>query len=306
MKVFISWSGEPSKAIALALRDWLPLVLQQVEPFMSKRDIPSGSRWNTEIGTHLSESGFGILCVTPDNPKSEWLLFEAGALARKLDDRVCPYVVGMEPTDLPTYSPLNQFMAKRANREETFELVSDINALLENGALDPRRLEQSFDAFWKKLEDRLVLPVAEQVPKLSGPTTDEMVREILETVRSMARQSSSTALRDALVQSLAGADAAPDLAWDSEPPRVLRRLRLAYPNQMVMPLLQQDASLKALLTSRGLTLGLVSQTKRGYRLNLHHPSREDMSVEIEGFSHDPETIAKALSDAARADQLARG
>ena len=34
MHVFISWSGERSKALAVALRDWLPLVLHYVEPWV--------------------------------------------------------------------------------------------------------------------------------------------------------------------------------------------------------------------------------------------------------------------------------
>ena len=32
MKVFVSWSGSRSKAIATALSGWLPLVIQSVEP----------------------------------------------------------------------------------------------------------------------------------------------------------------------------------------------------------------------------------------------------------------------------------
>ena len=40
--VFITWSKERSKAAALALRGWLPLVIQAVEPWMSDKDIGKG------------------------------------------------------------------------------------------------------------------------------------------------------------------------------------------------------------------------------------------------------------------------
>ena len=39
MKVFISWSGEKSKKIAEVFRDWLPQVIQAIEPFVSFEDI---------------------------------------------------------------------------------------------------------------------------------------------------------------------------------------------------------------------------------------------------------------------------
>jgi hypothetical protein len=81
MKVFISWSGQKSRDVASALRDWLPLVINSVEPFMSSRDISAGARWQVEIARQLDTTDFGIVCVTRENQASKWLNFEAGALA---------------------------------------------------------------------------------------------------------------------------------------------------------------------------------------------------------------------------------
>lgn len=81
MKVFISWSGPLSKKLAEAIRDWLPGVIQMVNPYFTPSDIEKGGRWSTDIAKELSSSEVGVLCITRDNIHSDWILFEAGAVA---------------------------------------------------------------------------------------------------------------------------------------------------------------------------------------------------------------------------------
>ena len=81
MKVFISWSGPQSYGVALVLREWLPTVLQYLEPWVSSEDIDKGARWTDALGTELDASKFGIICLVPGNVDEPWLNFEAGAIS---------------------------------------------------------------------------------------------------------------------------------------------------------------------------------------------------------------------------------
>jgi hypothetical protein len=101
VKVFISWSGERSKAVAEALREWLPSVIQALEPWLSAADIGGGSKWQPEIVNKLKETNVGILCLTSDNLKAPWLLFEAGALSKLSETTlVCPYLLHLEKSQV--------------------------------------------------------------------------------------------------------------------------------------------------------------------------------------------------------------
>ncbi|MGY6707548.1 MAG: toll/interleukin-1 receptor domain-containing protein [Rhizobiaceae bacterium] len=126
MKVFISWSGSRSKALANALRDWLPLTLNYVKPWVSDKDIGAGDRWAQSIAGELESSNFGIICITPENLQSEWILFEAGALSKSmLDAKVIPLLFGLELSDLS--GPLSQFQAQKVEQTGIMEVVRSIN-----------------------------------------------------------------------------------------------------------------------------------------------------------------------------------
>lgn len=83
-KVFISWSGELSRKLGEALRNWLPAALQFVKPYFSPEDIEKGAKWGSEISKELETSNIGVICLTSENTEKPWILFEAGALSKRV------------------------------------------------------------------------------------------------------------------------------------------------------------------------------------------------------------------------------
>jgi hypothetical protein len=186
MKVFLSWSGELSRSVAEALREWIPNVLQAVDPWISSEDIDKGARWSSDIAGELNKTKFGIICVTPDNLEAPWLNFEAGALSKTLDKTfVCPYLFGLKPSDLR--GPLVQFQACLSQKEDTRRLIGTLNAALEKEGLSDRQLDKTFEVWWPELEKQLdKLGSTKAAPK-ARRSEREILEEILALVRSQGR-----------------------------------------------------------------------------------------------------------------------
>src|SRR5437868_186766 len=92
MRVFISWSGPRSKAVAELLKTWIRCVVQATQPWISSRDIDRGAQWFPEISEQLKETEIGIFCLTQANKERPWILFEAGALSKgRTTSRVCTF-----------------------------------------------------------------------------------------------------------------------------------------------------------------------------------------------------------------------
>jgi len=182
MKVFISWSGERSKLLAVALREWLQPILQSVEVWMSEADIDAGDRWGQEVARELSACNFGIICVTPENSKAPWLLFEAGALAKSLDgSKVIPLLFELELRDIS--GPLAQFQAKKFDRHGLDEVANSINKSLPQGIADTI-LKSLLDAMWPSLQQKIeAIPKIESSGKKSRSQSD-ILEELVAGVRS--------------------------------------------------------------------------------------------------------------------------
>ena len=188
MKVFISWSGETSRLVASTLRDWLPNVIQAVDPWMSSSDIDKGARWATEISNQLAYSEFSLICLTPENLTSPWILFEAGALSKSIENNfVCPYLFQVEPRNVGW--PLAQFQLTKAGKDETLKLLHTMNIAQGNEeSLPENRIDKAFEQWWPMLE-RDLAKISRSGNEVQSVRPDrEILNEILELVRTASRE----------------------------------------------------------------------------------------------------------------------
>jgi hypothetical protein len=191
MKVFLSWSGRVSHEVALAFKEWLPLVIQSIDPYVSSEDIQKGARWSAEVEKALAESRFSIICLTEDNLTAPWLNFEAGALSKAIANaqvNVCPFLFNIRQSAVE--GPLSQFQSVRNERDEIVKLLSTVNAAAKGDKEDvtPKILEKSFEAFWPHLEKQLAT-IATQHAAAPTPrrSAEDVLEDILEIVRSQQR-----------------------------------------------------------------------------------------------------------------------
>jgi hypothetical protein len=195
MKVFLCWSGEQSRAVASALNDWLPLVIQSVNPMFSP-EIEKGVKWASELDTALQGTTFGIVCLTKWNLGNSWIHFESGALSKASDlSRIWTLLFQISPSDV--HPPLSKFQHTEATKSDIRRLVGSINKQnrISGQPMDETRLDLVFETFWPDLEQKL--SNAKEILDSTGARSDAIpdvqtksnavLEEILGTVRDQYR-----------------------------------------------------------------------------------------------------------------------
>jgi hypothetical protein len=123
VKVFIGWSLDRSRHVAVVLRDWLRKLIDDIEPWVSETDIHSGEPWFAELTKGLEGAEFGIVLITQENAESTWMHFEAGALSNQVKKaKVCPYLLDF-PKSTSLTGPFAHLQYKMANQKETLALL---------------------------------------------------------------------------------------------------------------------------------------------------------------------------------------
>lgn len=187
MEIFISWHGKRSHAVAVALRSWLPQIVNAFKPWLSSASIDKGARWSPEIATKLAAAKAGIFCLTPSNLAAPWILFEAGAISKTAENtHVCTLLVDLQPSDVT--DPLAQFQATKLTKDDLLQLVKNLNGALGEDRMSDAHVEKAFDKWWPDLENELKkLPPDEASP---GPRRGErdLLEELVEKVREMSNR----------------------------------------------------------------------------------------------------------------------
>ena len=186
MKIFISWSGDLAGSVAEILQRWLQCVIQKSDPWTSKK-MDRGVIWFSEISDQLKDTSIGIICLTKENKDRPWILFEAGALSKSIDQsRVCTLLIDLRPDDV-TY-PLAGFNHFVPSKSGMRELVTTLNRCLGTEALSEAVLGQVFETYWPTFEREFAealaaTPANAEVGK--GRDDREVLGEILELSRAI-------------------------------------------------------------------------------------------------------------------------
>lgn len=188
MKIFISWSGKLSQKIAESIKDWLPAVLQNVKPYFTPSDIEKGSRWSADISKELEQSKLGIFVYTKENLDSQWMLFEAGAISKTLDNsKVCPILFGLDNSDFK--GPLTQFQTSQFNKTDFKKLVRTLNSSLSENKLEDKVFDEVFEMWWPKLENKISKILDNNKVENTELRDDrELLEEILAITRLTAKR----------------------------------------------------------------------------------------------------------------------
>jgi hypothetical protein len=187
MRIYLCWSGAESKLIAEAMKEWLPYVINSLDPWVSSQDIDAGKRWSDDLSSLLNSTHIGILCLRKSNIDKPWILFEAGALSKILDkSKVIPFLTDLSPTDLK--DPLGQFQAVKGSKEGVLQLLQSLNIELEKSgetSLSDERLKKSFEKWWDQLNEKLNnIPDMDKEKEVVVPNR-QLLEEILRTVRDI-------------------------------------------------------------------------------------------------------------------------
>ena len=187
MEIFISWSKNKSKLLALETKKLIQNVLgKKVEVFFSP-DMYKGTSVDNEIHNNLLQSDKCIVCITSDNFKNPWLMYEAGVVygahfAKPGGSIVIPILF----EHIPDWSswvdkPLNRYVPIRVNNEnDNFEKTRDeFKQFFQELASESNTRIKNFNNHWNAYiaEVKSILQQEQLIPDTCRDLVDQIMED---------------------------------------------------------------------------------------------------------------------------------
>lgn len=128
---------------------------------MSSEDLAPGQDWLSDLIQQTDDVYAAILCLTPENVKSPWILFEAGALLKSTPKgHVIPFTLFLQPSDAG--HPLSALNGLSVDRAGTRKLVDQLAKLAGDPPVTEAHREE-FDVWFTRF-DQAIRTIPRQVP----------------------------------------------------------------------------------------------------------------------------------------------
>lgn len=186
MKIFLSWSKNKSRLLAETTKKFIENVLGHSIEFFFSPEMYKGTRVDHEIHNNLLNSEKCFVCITADNFKNPWLLYEAGVVFGVNHSKTNKgIVIPILFEHIPDWSswidkPLNQYVPiqmQNSNKEYACGKRDFKNFLIELSEETGAKLK-NFNKYWNDYENTVKAILARE--QLIPDTCKHLVDQILE------------------------------------------------------------------------------------------------------------------------------
>lgn len=176
LRIFISWSKNKSKLLAKATKEFLDIIFNGEIEFFFSPEMYKGTGVDNEIHKNLLECEKCIVCITSDNFKNPWLLYEAGVIYGANYKKNSKYgiVIPILFEHIPDWSswvdkPLNRYVPihMQGNTSDSSNSKNDfyvfVNQIRKECGIDYSDFEINWDSYYAQVER--ILKTEENIPE---------------------------------------------------------------------------------------------------------------------------------------------
>lgn len=187
MEIFISWSKDKSRLLAFETKKLILNTLgNDIELFFSP-DMYKGTYVDHEIHANLLKSDKCIVCITADNFKNPWLMYEAGVVyGAHYEKAGGSLVVPILFEHIPEWSswidkPLNRYVPIRLSSDNNEFKTSkkDFKHFLQELASEPNKEIKNFNYYWNSYikEVKKILQREQLIPDTCRDLVEQIMKD---------------------------------------------------------------------------------------------------------------------------------